>query len=521
MAEIKKNSGNQVLDYMARDYDSFLATMYKSIPEKLPEWTDYASPGDFGNALLQLFSHMGDIISYYQDRIANESFLGTARERRSIIQHLRLIGYSLSTAAPAAADLTIMVPADASGEFRLNRGHAFATKSSKEKPSVRFEYNGEDKLINLTSFLTDPLDNTRKIYTLPVEEGMLIKDDILGISDGSDNQRFRLNYSPLILRSLTDSEQSTRDVILITQLGSNITTWILKESLVFSREGQHDFAIEIDENDRATIVFGDDQLGAIPAAGSQIIATYRVGGGKRGNVAALSINSIADAPPLSLLAASVENRTAATGGAERESIEHAVTHGPGVFRSLGRAVTAEDYKALALKFKGVGKVRAESSNWNSVTLYVAPEGGGLVSDILRANLLAYFEDKRALSTLIEVESVDYVKIYVTAKFSVKSYYSRADVSSEVLRVTNDLLAFDNVDFAQKIYVSKFYEAIEAIDGIEYVTITEFRREGNPGPNDEPGKIELSEREIPRTPDEISDGVLYAEGIRILASGGYE
>ena len=122
MAEIKQHSKNQVLDSMARDYDSFLASMRNLIPEKLPEWNDHASEADFGNVLLELFSHMGDIISYYQDRIANESFLTTARERRSIINHLRLIGYSLATAAPAATNLTLIVPAVTSGEFRLRRG---------------------------------------------------------------------------------------------------------------------------------------------------------------------------------------------------------------------------------------------------------------------------------------------------------------------------------------------------------------------------------------------------------------
>jgi hypothetical protein len=61
-----------------RDYDSFLQAMRALIPEKLPEWTDHESQADFGNVLLQLFAHMGDILSYYQDCVANESFLGTA-----------------------------------------------------------------------------------------------------------------------------------------------------------------------------------------------------------------------------------------------------------------------------------------------------------------------------------------------------------------------------------------------------------------------------------------------------------
>lgn len=86
MAEIKRVNGRPTIDYMARDYDSLLQAMRALIPEKLPEWTDYESQADFGNVLLQLFAHMGDILSYYQDRVANEGFLGTAQQRRSVIQ---------------------------------------------------------------------------------------------------------------------------------------------------------------------------------------------------------------------------------------------------------------------------------------------------------------------------------------------------------------------------------------------------------------------------------------------------
>src|SRR5690606_11393645 len=135
------------------------------------------------------------------------------------------------------------------------------------------------------------------------------------------------------------------------------------------------------------VVFGGNGFGAIPPAGSVVRAAYRTGGGTKGNVAANKITTLVDAPGLSVVAARVYNETEATGGAERESIEHAVTHAPGVFRSFRRAVTADDYNALALNFNGVGKVRAESPHWNRVTLYAAPQGGGRVSDLMAANLL--------------------------------------------------------------------------------------------------------------------------------------
>src|SRR5437588_7889298 len=102
MTTINLRDNRQVVDYLARDYDSFRQALVDLIPAKVPEWTD-RSEADFGIVLIELAAYMGDILSYYLDRVANEAFLATAQERRSVIQHLRLIGYELAGAAPAAA----------------------------------------------------------------------------------------------------------------------------------------------------------------------------------------------------------------------------------------------------------------------------------------------------------------------------------------------------------------------------------------------------------------------------------
>jgi hypothetical protein len=523
MAEIKQVNGRTLVDYMARDYDSLLQSMRALIPSKLPEWTDYASEADFGNVLLQLFAHMGDILSYYQDRIANESFLSTAQTRRSIIHHLQLIGYRLSTAVPASAKLILTVPATVSEVITITRGDAFATKSQKTKKSVRFEYTSATLLtINCATLPLDPTNPNRKIFRagIPVEEGRLVQDEILGVSDGTPNQRFTLAHAGVILRALGAAQQVHQDILLRTEQGAIIEVWTGRDSLAFSRDNQRDFVVEVDEQDRATVGFGDGAFGFIPPRGRMIKVTYRVGGGTLGNVAADTIQTIVAAPQLSLLGTHVTNPAPATGGAERESIEHAVMHAPRVFRSLKRAVTADDYEALALDFNGVGKVRAEATTWNTVTLFIAPEGGGQVSDVLEANLLAYFEDKRPLSTTIEIVDVDYIKIYITAEVGVTSYYSRDDVKEQVQAAVGDLIAFQNVDFAQTIYLSKFYEAIEAIDGVEYVAISEFRRAEQASGSVEPrGKIELGSNELPILPTEPDDDPAYTGGIKVVLVGG--
>src|SRR5437899_2483597 len=189
-------NGQPVLDYMARDYESLLQAMRDQIPQKLRQWTDFTNEADFGNVLLQLFAHIGDILSYYQDRVANESFLGTAQTRRSVIEHLRLIGYELGTAAPAATALTLTVPGSVNTAVTVSKGDAFATKSQKDRPSVRFEYTRDSNLvIDFGAITADPVTG-RKVYAgLPVEEGRLIDAEVLGLSAGTPNQRFPLAHT--------------------------------------------------------------------------------------------------------------------------------------------------------------------------------------------------------------------------------------------------------------------------------------------------------------------------------------
>ena len=72
-----------VIDYLTKDYAGFRQGMLNQIPLLLPQWTD-RSEADFGVVLIELMAYVADILSYYQDRVANEAFLATATQRRSV-----------------------------------------------------------------------------------------------------------------------------------------------------------------------------------------------------------------------------------------------------------------------------------------------------------------------------------------------------------------------------------------------------------------------------------------------------
>src|SRR5271166_5785350 len=80
------------IDYFAKDYASFRQALLDFVAVRVPDWTE-RSEADLGMMLLELFAYTADNLSYLQDRVANEAFLTTATQRRSVAGHLQLIGY--------------------------------------------------------------------------------------------------------------------------------------------------------------------------------------------------------------------------------------------------------------------------------------------------------------------------------------------------------------------------------------------------------------------------------------------
>ena len=238
-----------------------------------------------------------------------------------------------------------------------------------------------------------------------------------------------------------------------------------RDTLAFSRALDPDFTAQTDEDDVTSITFGDGRYGQIPPVSTSIIASYRTGGGALGNVGAGQINAVNKSPPLQLLGAKVFNRLPASGGGERESIEQAVKFAPTVFASMQRAVTGQDYVARAKQFPGVSKARAEATNWNVVRLFVAPAGAGdLPSDILKRDLLAYFEDKRILTTAVQIGDPDYVRIVVQADVGVRPVFRTEEVLTQARATVAALFDFELVDFAEVILSQQPLSGLGGIAG---------------------------------------------------------
>lgn len=125
--EIENRAGLSAIAYRVGTHAQFKASMLTRLSgAKLPELGNLKTreDDDFTIALLDAWALVSDILTFYQERIANESYLRTATERASIIQLARLIGYELRPGVAASTYLafTLETGAGAPGVVPLAAG---------------------------------------------------------------------------------------------------------------------------------------------------------------------------------------------------------------------------------------------------------------------------------------------------------------------------------------------------------------------------------------------------------------
>lgn len=100
------------INYLARDYESFRQLILDRLALVMPEWRERHVP-DVGIALVEVLAYVADYLSYYQDAVATEAYLDTARLRISVRRHARLVDYRMHDGCNARAFLFLEVVKDA------------------------------------------------------------------------------------------------------------------------------------------------------------------------------------------------------------------------------------------------------------------------------------------------------------------------------------------------------------------------------------------------------------------------
>ncbi len=96
------------INYLARDYSTFRKLLLDRLSVVMPAWSE-RNPADIGITLVEVLAYAADYLSYYQDAVATEAYLGTARRRVSVRRHARLLDYMMHEGCNARVWVQVQV----------------------------------------------------------------------------------------------------------------------------------------------------------------------------------------------------------------------------------------------------------------------------------------------------------------------------------------------------------------------------------------------------------------------------
>ena len=416
----------QGIDYTSKDYEAFRSMMIKNLQIKMPEYTDIRQ-SDAGIVILELLAQGLDIISLYQDIIANETFLVTEEQRSNALKWCSMLGYIPRTATPARFKQVFKLSAVQQIDTTIPQGTVVKTLGSATEPEISFET--ETDLVIPAGKLGDEKDSEGNyLYTVDIIQGISVKDELLGTSNGTANQTFKLNYTPAIANSVS----------VFVNEGSGFEGWVHVDSFIDSSSTSKDFTVSVSDNDETVITFGDNVFGKIPHKYTNgIYCTYRVGGGEDGNVGANKINVLGT--NLALVSETFNPSTCFEMGQDKETLEEIKTNAPLAYRNLWGALTLEDFAGvLKINFPEIqfATAKIDPEDIDSLYIYLYLKDGMELTEELKEKYLKYFDENEGGRKIVGAKTLtlkyaNFIPVDFSCSLVVKDRYSKSKVEGDI------------------------------------------------------------------------------------------
>lgn len=492
------------IDYTSRDFYSIKSDLIKRVQKRVnvdgKQW-EGTDPADFGVAMIEAFAHVGDVVNYYIDRVANENFLLTATQRQSLLDLATTYGYEVAGYRQATLSASFTNPGE--DDLLVPAGTQFTT-------NVVTNVNMVSYTTELIFTLVDDVTIPAAVDAVPGQvEGILvhgedvsqraanladpdnpqdIDGELVGTSTGLANQSWVLSSNQIVDGSIR----------IFVRNGDYYTEWRRVAHLADETSTAPVFEARFDENNYWTITFGDDISGAVPTIYEPIKAVYYVGGGPEANIDTGNHFHVYTVPQTSgvtvgdLANISVVNTTKGTNGENPESNDSIRTLAPKAISTLTRAVTLADYENLAASISGVGKAGAYATSPNAVSLYVGPQVSDTSQDyfpgfdgsnttpttswyVLKDTVEEGLSTRTQIGTSVSVLPPLYSPVTVEVQYSKYPQYDNEVIARRIKFALVYGLGYNFVNFKDLIYPSDLEARISGIEGIRNVKVLKLHR----------------------------------------------
>lgn len=449
------------IDYTNRDYEAYKDMLITKLQEKMPEYTDI-SETDAGIVILECLANGLDILSMYNDAVANDCFLPTTQDRRIAVQLARQLQYIPKNQTASEIEVVFVLNSVQSEPVLIPKGTSVSTIESEDYEQVFFE-TLENLYIPAGSLGNEEVDGVYQ-YKVRAIQGVYISEDVLGTSDGLPYQTFKLGSLEVLVDTLE---------VWIDE-GDGFELWEQVDTFINSDETDNHYTVSVDEFDNCYIQFGNGSRGRIPnSIDNGIIANYRVGGGIEGNVSPNTVIEVND--EISFVDRCFNPNEPLILGADKESIDEIREKAPAQFRTQNRAITLQDYVDLfKINYREVADVVAINSLSDVLTvdLFFVMQDGFSLSGM--TDSFTEFLNERVIPGTrfsfynYEVCSIDFNDIQVASAYG----YSPNTVKQEVEDYIRDIV-FEDKRLLFKDNFTLFdleIALIEDIDGVATVRV---------------------------------------------------
>jgi hypothetical protein len=443
------------------DFDAIKQNL-KNFLKQQSEFTDYDFDGAGLSILLDILAYNTHYNAYYLNMVANESFLDTALLRDSVVSHAKTLGYTpYSTRAPVAIinftiDSTTTTPATAT----LPEGYAFLSNQIDSKAYNFVVLNDTTVTKSNTQFFFE---------NLQIFEGQLITYSFIYDQGSNPKQVFTLPD--------TNIDTTTIKVVVNPSSSNTATATYTKVTDVLDISSTSEvFFLQEERSGNFQIYFGNDVVGKALPDGAIVSVTYLVTAGTEANKANnfVATATVVDSLNNGLSDFTITPVSAASGGADRESVDNIKFSAAARFSTQNRLVTFKDYETYILNnYPNIDSISVWGGEENEPPIYgkvlisMKPKENYYISEAEKRRIIdEIIKPKAIIAVQAEILDPEFLFILVDVE---AQYDARKTTNTEAIlkeRIRNAIINYSNTflnKFASKIIDSKLETAIDSVD----------------------------------------------------------
>lgn len=260
------------INYTARDFNSIKNELVEYAKRYYPDTYKDFNRSSFGSLMTDMVSYVGDIMSFYLDYQANESFLITSNERKNSINNARALGYKFRGSPSASGMVAFYIAVPSDGELPdtsyvpiLKKGAVISSDTGVQyilNENIDFSVDPEitigrvnantgapesfifkkygSVISGLLSTQTFTVGNFQKFLKLELDSDNVV--EILSVKDSDGNEYYEVDSltQNVIFQSINNTNADSSD-----------TKNILKPVAVPRR-----FTVETNDNGKTILQFG-------------------------------------------------------------------------------------------------------------------------------------------------------------------------------------------------------------------------------------------------------------------------